>query len=349
MHHQDGVRTVAVGGKPDVGAMQVPSGTRGAELYSSADLDSDMENAININTSVKTGLPDRDVDFFITYAGFNLKDSVRKGDNMPLQFTYEAADCRIFYTLNTVYNYQNLWNYVVDAIWRNPSLCIAGSKEYAGSTNTDTTGPSGSQKQQWASVQPNSVGALILNGLNYAQNSPSLGKREYSSSSNILKRKVAGEDQGDPQTTQEIEDDSSDPTTCQSCKSPYQCAKIPVCDSLGDTKSWTYACKKTCKQKLATSNYGCGDPNKYTCVFENDAGTQGFCDTLDKSDIYSNCIQYPEMDTKDLEKHPSTSVSANNFQYALPGSSGSHYSAQPISGSSKRAKVRKRAPSRMKE
>lgn len=128
MHHQAGVRTVVVGGLPEAGPMQVPAGSRGAEAYSSFALDFDISFASSINATAAALLPqDRDIDFYITYAGFNLRDAVRKGDSTPLQFQNLPADCRIFYTAPTVYNFENLWNYVIDAMWRNPSLCIAGS------------------------------------------------------------------------------------------------------------------------------------------------------------------------------------------------------------------------------
>ncbi|KAL8686862.1 MAG: hypothetical protein Q9224_005318, partial [Gallowayella concinna] len=128
MNHQAGVRTVVVGGLPEAGPMQIPAGSRGAEAYSSFALDLDISFASSINATAAAALPqDRDIDFYITYAGFNLRDAVRKGDPTPLQFQDFPADCRIFYTAPTVYNMENLWNYVIDAMWRNPSLCIAGS------------------------------------------------------------------------------------------------------------------------------------------------------------------------------------------------------------------------------
>ncbi|KAL8961909.1 MAG: hypothetical protein Q9183_005237, partial [Haloplaca sp. 2 TL-2023] len=128
MHHQAGVRTVAAGGLPQAGPMQIPAGTRGAEPYSAFALDLDISFAASINATAAASLPtNRSIDFYITYAGFNLRDAVRKNDATPLQFQNEPADCRIFYTAPTVYNFENLWNYVIDAMWRNPSLCIAGS------------------------------------------------------------------------------------------------------------------------------------------------------------------------------------------------------------------------------
>ena len=128
MHHQAGVRTVVAGGLPQAGPMQVPAGTRGAEPYSAFALDVDISFAASINVTAAASLPtNRSIDFYITYAGFNLRDAVRNNDATPLQFLNEPADCRIFYTAPTVYNFENLWNYVIDAMWRNPSLCIAGS------------------------------------------------------------------------------------------------------------------------------------------------------------------------------------------------------------------------------
>ena len=108
--------------------MQIPAGSRGSEVYSSFALDLDISFASSINATAAASLPqDRDIDFYITYASFNLRDAVRKNDPTPLQFQDLPADCRIFYTRLTVYNFENLWNYVIDAMWRNPSLCIAGS------------------------------------------------------------------------------------------------------------------------------------------------------------------------------------------------------------------------------
>ncbi|KAL8913690.1 MAG: hypothetical protein Q9171_001540 [Xanthocarpia ochracea] len=128
MHNQAGVRTVVVGGLPEAGHMQIPAGSRGSEVYSSFALDLDISFASSINATAAASLPqDRDIDFYITYASFNLRDAVRKNDPTPLQFQDLPADCRIFYTVPTVYNFENLWNYVIDAMWRNPSLCIAGS------------------------------------------------------------------------------------------------------------------------------------------------------------------------------------------------------------------------------
>ena len=151
MHHEGGARTVVAGGRPALGPMQTVGGSKGAESYDAFSLDNDIETASSFNSSVKSQLPQNrdDVDFIYTYAGFNLKDAIRKGEDTPLQFVYEPADCRIFYTQNTVYNYINLWNYVIDAVYRNPSLCIGGS----------------ARPPLSPAPSPSTLGDLILKGL----------------------------------------------------------------------------------------------------------------------------------------------------------------------------------------
>ena len=150
MHHEAGVRTVVAGGRPQVGPMQAVAGSRGAQYYEAADIDSDTSLAEAINASVTADLPDRNIEFRIDVAGFNLRDQIRRGENFPLQFAYEAADCRIFFTLQTFNNYAALWQYAADAIWTNPKLCVQGSTNQPSAGNTtDTVGPSAAEKASW--------------------------------------------------------------------------------------------------------------------------------------------------------------------------------------------------------
>ncbi|KAN0113262.1 hypothetical protein V8E51_006213 [Hyaloscypha variabilis] len=153
MHHEAGVRVVVAGGRPSTGPMQAPSGSRGALIYNTYELDSDISFAQTLLDQQGLGesasfLPNRTeaLEVFVTFASINLRDEVRRGDTIPLQFAYDAADCRIFYTPQTVYNYTALWQYAADAIWSNSSLCVAGSTGYAntGTNQTDFVGPSSS-------------------------------------------------------------------------------------------------------------------------------------------------------------------------------------------------------------
>lgn len=131
MVHEAGARTIAVGGRPVTGPMQAVSGTRGAAPYAGFDLDNDFSYASSINDTAKALLPQvRDTAISTTFEGFNLRDQIRKGDTTPLQFKYEAADCRIYYTLANVYNTSQLWRDAARATWTDSSLCVTDSTGY---------------------------------------------------------------------------------------------------------------------------------------------------------------------------------------------------------------------------
>lgn len=170
MHHEAGVRTVVVGGRPETGPMQAPAGTRGALYYDSVALDTDIGNAETINITTSGYLPDHAEDqaVWISIASFNMRDQARNDENIPLQFVYEAADCRIFYTFNTVYNYTNLWQYAANAIWSNPGLCVQGSTGYATANGTasNTQGPPGGSTIVKANVLHNISALTGLGGVN---------------------------------------------------------------------------------------------------------------------------------------------------------------------------------------
>ncbi|KAI4121471.1 MAG: hypothetical protein LQ338_006342 [Usnochroma carphineum] len=226
MHHEGGARTVVAGGQPVTGPMQTVGGSKGAESYDAYYLDNDIDVAVQFNSSVQNQLPQGrdDVDFIYTYAGFNLKDAIRKGEATPLQFVYEPADCRIFYTQNTFYNYINLWNYVIDAVYRNPSLCIAGSAK-------PPLGP-----------QPTPLGSLVIKGLSQPQSpkrkrSPSSPfeqpSQKRSTSSRLARRsnkRAKPFTSPDPDALHTSKNDSPfDLDTCKKCRGGETCFDAPIC------------------------------------------------------------------------------------------------------------------------
>ncbi|KAF2186875.1 hypothetical protein K469DRAFT_705404 [Zopfia rhizophila CBS 207.26] len=146
MMTREGVRTVVAGGRPSTGPMQAASGNRGARLYSADQIDDDILFARSIDEFVDESangtLPDvRDEGIFIKFAGFNLRDQIREGEKIPLQFKYEAADCRIYYTLANLYNMTRLWRDVSAAAFDDPSLCVEGSTGYSTTNNTNPKPP----------------------------------------------------------------------------------------------------------------------------------------------------------------------------------------------------------------
>ncbi|KAK7996826.1 3-deoxy-7-phosphoheptulonate synthase [Apiospora arundinis] len=138
-----GARTVVMGGRPASGPMQAASGSRGARAYSSIALDLDFVVAGLVDEEANHTLPNipangvtRDPGLW-SYAYFNLRDQIRedelkRDDAVPLQFRYEAADCRLYYTLRNLYNMTQQWTDVHDAAWGDgPSRCVAGSTGYS--------------------------------------------------------------------------------------------------------------------------------------------------------------------------------------------------------------------------
>ncbi|CAD6443262.1 9d2e7923-2f4f-4e57-b298-0044821c9a72 [Sclerotinia trifoliorum] len=178
--HEAGVKVVAVGGTPTTGPMQAPAGSRGARDYDTFTLDANIDFTQqllqNQSSPDATFLPNRteQLSVFVYYADINLRDQVRKNEEIPLQFAYEAADCRIYYTPQTVYNYTNLWQYAADAIWKNSSLCVKDSTGYSSTSQSlpNFVGPSGSPKtptnitNYLSSLTTSPIANFILQALN---------------------------------------------------------------------------------------------------------------------------------------------------------------------------------------
>ncbi len=141
---QAGVRSVVVGGEPKTGPMQAVSGSRAAAAYSTDALDYDFGEGLSEmpvdRPDVSLKLPNRnDTGMWIQYAGFSIRHQVHENDFTPLQFMYQAADCRIYYTLDTIYNMTQLWRYTARAAWDDPSLCVEDSTGYPTARNTTTS------------------------------------------------------------------------------------------------------------------------------------------------------------------------------------------------------------------
>lgn len=157
MHHEAGVETVVVGGLPQVlGPMQTVAGTRGAKDYEADSIDLDIYVAGTLNNSLASQLPDREIDFNVDTANFNLQDQVRKGENFPLQFAYAAANCRIYYTRDSIFDMRALWYHAAQVTWTDRSRCVKHSTDHPSSSGkaTDTVGPSPAQRAAWANPPP---------------------------------------------------------------------------------------------------------------------------------------------------------------------------------------------------
>ena len=134
-----GVRQVVVGGRPQPGPMQGVGGVKGGQVVSFTEL-----NAV-ITISEALGdlseLAYKDINATLNRqrrapGSVNLRNTVRRGDEtaMPLQFVYEAADCRLFYTADMYDKQDNVWRAAYEAVWGD-GLCVPGSTGHPSSTS----------------------------------------------------------------------------------------------------------------------------------------------------------------------------------------------------------------------
>lgn len=137
MTQEFGVKTVALGGRSNANKMQAVGGVKGT-LYSEWSTIQDyVKTAIRLNGTV----PDPKLKGYnVSHAiyrgwayGLNVRDGVRKNDDsgVALQFKYEEADCRLYYTAEMTVNASAIWKTVVDTHWGDRFKCIGNGDYYA--------------------------------------------------------------------------------------------------------------------------------------------------------------------------------------------------------------------------
>ena len=151
MREQGKVQTIAVGGRPRNAPMQGVGGSKGSQklnmdaLYQFAERTIKVAEALdgaavakqlNETTNVgkiynaqqiykRTTIPNTGS---YLVGAINSLNNLRQGDDTdtPLEFLYEAADCRLFYTTASYLDPVNLWKQSVDAKW-GKGKCVPGS------------------------------------------------------------------------------------------------------------------------------------------------------------------------------------------------------------------------------
>ena len=148
MREQGKVQTIAIGGRPVIGPMQGVGGSKGSQVLSFGVIRSFIANStVNINAALGSARTFDNstatgrilmADQLITRTArdnagglsgsVNSLNNLRQGDetNTPLEFVYEAADCKLFYTRGTWSDPRALWKHVVDVQWRG-GRCVEGS------------------------------------------------------------------------------------------------------------------------------------------------------------------------------------------------------------------------------
>ncbi|KAF2033429.1 hypothetical protein EK21DRAFT_58434 [Setomelanomma holmii] len=150
MREQGKVQTVAIGGRPQNGPMQGVGGSKGSqrlgfdqfyqwaqrtikiseELDGTAVSNKIAQTAVGIiynatQIYVRTTLPETGSSV-LGYVNSLNNERMNDSTSTPLEFIYEAADCRLFYTSASYINPVNLWQQVWDAKW-GKGKCVPGS------------------------------------------------------------------------------------------------------------------------------------------------------------------------------------------------------------------------------
>lgn len=155
-----GIKAVTVGGRPENKPIQTITGSKGGEVvpvitfpqYAGAMIN--ITNRLNLNTvksndaTLTTLANTKQVAVRIGDSSSRVQsqDQVRKGDKSatPLQYIYEAADCRIFYTPSTYLDPDLAWKQAWDA-FQDTGKCVQGSTGHKSSISGGYT-PYGPQQ-----------------------------------------------------------------------------------------------------------------------------------------------------------------------------------------------------------
>jgi len=141
MVQEAGVRTFAIGGRPQTGPMQPVGGTKGSLVLQSQYLIGIsayvVEEFASTRQEVRQWQSFLPTDFGINAndASVNFQDNIRDGAEqagVPTQFVNDTADCRIFYTPSMYLNVSEIWSAVADVAWGDggkldEGRCVLGS------------------------------------------------------------------------------------------------------------------------------------------------------------------------------------------------------------------------------
>ncbi|TDZ29030.1 Peptidase S41 family protein ustP [Colletotrichum spinosum] len=147
MARELGVQTVALGGRPIEAPMQAIGGTKGGPVITL------YPYQLIYPALEALAVPPGDVDvtpfadptpplagpstesWAVNSANVYLDDDL---DGTPVQFRYEAANCKLFFTWETLTDFTKLWEAVVNVKW-NGAKCVKGSTTNADGTMGSTT------------------------------------------------------------------------------------------------------------------------------------------------------------------------------------------------------------------
>lgn len=132
---QAGVKTIAMGGRSNKDAIQAIGGVKGVNNYQFGYIQSAAQYAMQWNPAMKDTILagfNNDMPYYRAAAGVspgvNVRDGLPQNDTtgIALQFVYEEADCRLYYTPEMTVDITALWKAAADAQWGQGGKCVAG-------------------------------------------------------------------------------------------------------------------------------------------------------------------------------------------------------------------------------
>ncbi|WKT54095.1 hypothetical protein QSH57_004679 [Fusarium oxysporum f. sp. vasinfectum] len=145
-----GARALSFGGHPNGQPMQIMGGVRGSQTLTFDNIATVVSAAKSVFRETPEKLEfmtkeenerfmkvaPRPLDEFpikLRSGQVNFLNAYQEGDNdLPLQFQYQAGDCRLYYTAENIYHPKTMWKSAKEAIWGNGS-CVKGSTGGTGS------------------------------------------------------------------------------------------------------------------------------------------------------------------------------------------------------------------------
>lgn len=140
---QQNIKTVSVGGRPQTGQMQSIGGVEGAQVFDLESIQQAAAAALSLApASMQAKLNESEMG--IIAQGYALDRAAVRGGagavngknafshtdaQTPLQFLYQPANCKFFYTKDMVYGPEATWKRAVDAAFNDPNqFCVEGSQ-----------------------------------------------------------------------------------------------------------------------------------------------------------------------------------------------------------------------------
>ncbi|KAF2182762.1 peptidase S41 family protein-like protein [Zopfia rhizophila CBS 207.26] len=138
MKQQAGVKTIAMGGRSNKNPIQAIGGVKGTNNYQWGYIQSlaqqakiiapaDQKDKFN-NSVLSAYASDIPYQRAASNPGVNVRDGLRQNDTsgIPLQFVYEEADCRLYYTPEMTVDITAVWKAAANAQWGGKGNCVGG-------------------------------------------------------------------------------------------------------------------------------------------------------------------------------------------------------------------------------